>query len=91
MDITHGSPRRTLILWGLLVFATLLTWRLGEQHGGLVLTLALLLIATVKGCLVALDFMALRSAPLLWRGLVLGWLVLVSLLIGFAYWKGITP
>ena len=35
--------------------------------------------------------MALRRAPRLWPALVLGWLALVCLVIGLAYWKGIAP
>ncbi|MCK6389479.1 MAG: cytochrome C oxidase subunit IV family protein [Azonexus sp.] len=84
----HGTPRRTAVLWLLLVLATLLTWHLGENRGGGLLTAALLGIALIKGSIVAFDFMALRHAPPLWRILVGGWLLLVCVLIGLAYWKG---
>ena len=46
-------------------------------------------IAFVKGAVVALEFMALRHAPALWRNLSVGWLVLVCTLVGIAYWKGL--
>ncbi len=83
----HGTPLRTLCLWSALVVATLATLFLGER-GGSLMAVALLLIATLKGSVVALEFMALRHAGMLWRGLVIGWLLLVCSLIAFAYWKG---
>jgi hypothetical protein len=46
----------------------------------------MLAIAFVKGRLVILDFMELRNAPLLWRLLLEGWLIVVSSLILLAYW-----
>ncbi len=88
---THGRPARTLYTWLGLCVATVTTWRLGEQAGGAALTALLLGIALVKGRLVAYEFMALRHAPLLWRALLTGWLCVVCLLIGLAYWKGLTP
>ena len=48
--------------------------------------IAMLIIAFVKGRLVILDFMELREAPLMWRLLLEGWLILVSSLILLAYW-----
>jgi hypothetical protein len=50
---------------------------------------AMLLIAFVKGHLVILDFMELREAPRMWRGLLEGWLILVSVLILLAYWMSL--
>ena len=47
---------------------------------------ALLAISIVKGRLVMLDFMGLRGVRFFWRGLLLGWLLLVSALIAVAYW-----
>jgi hypothetical protein len=88
---SHGTPSGTFRLWLLLIVATLLTWQLGEIHGGGLLTAIILSIAMIKGAVIAFDFMALRHAPLLWRCLLGGWLVLVCSLIGLAYWKGITP
>lgn len=85
----HGRPSRTFALWLGLVLATLLTRSLGGHGAGPALTAALLAIAATKGAAVALDFMALKAAGRLWRGIVLGWLGLVCTLIGLAYWKGI--
>ena len=73
--------------WLVLVIATGITWYLGEVGAaGTGAIVAMLVIAFVKGRLVILDFMELRSAPLLWRTLLEGWLILVSSLILLAYW-----
>ncbi len=88
---SHGTAAGTFRLWLVLMVATILTWRLGENHGGGLLTAIILGIAMIKGAVIAFDFMALRHAPLLWRYLLGGWLVVVCSLIGLAYWKGITP
>lgn len=86
----HGTPTRATVLWVLLIAATVLTWAMGEGGLGGPPTLAILAsISLVKGGAVLLDFMALRHAPLLWRALTLGWMVLVWALIGIAYWKGL--
>lgn len=85
----HGSPKGAFYLWLVLIVATLFTWRLGESSGGAALAAVVLGIAFVKGAVIALEFMALRHAPALWRNLALGWLVLVCFLIGIAYWKGL--
>ena len=80
--LTNPFHRTWLILLG----ATALTWYLGELGAaGTSAIIAMLLIAFVKGRLVILDFMELRRAPLLWRLLLEGWLVLVGGLILTAY------
>lgn len=73
--------------WLILLAATAATWWLGEMGAaGTGAIVAMLLIACIKGRLIALDFMELRHAPLLWRILLEGWLLLVSSLILLAYW-----
>lgn len=72
--------------WLVLLVATGITWWLGEMGAaGTAAILAMLVIAFVKGRLVILDFMELRGAPLMWRLLLEGWLVLVGGLILLAY------
>jgi len=76
--------------WLVLIIATALTWYLGEVGAaGTAAIVAMLVIAFVKGRLVILDFMELRSAPLMWRLLLEGWLILVSGLILLAYWMSL--
>ena len=43
---------------------------------------AVLAIAAIKGRMILLDYLGLRSAPPLWRGLATAWLLLVT---GFAW------
>ena len=76
--------------WLILMIATGITWYLGEVGAaGTLAIVAMLLIAFVKGRLVILDFMALRHAPLLWRALTMGWIIVVWSLIAIAYIKGL--
>jgi caa(3)-type oxidase subunit IV len=73
--------------WLILLVATAVTWQLGEAGAvGPLAIVAMLAIAFVKGRLVILDFMELRGAPLLWRLLLEGWLIVVASLILLAYW-----
>ena len=76
--------------WLVLIVATGITWYLGEVGAaGTSAIVTMLVIAFIKGRLVILDFMELRSAPLMWRLLLEGWLILVSSLILLAYWMSL--
>ncbi|AWI74933.1 hypothetical protein CEW83_06600 [Parazoarcus communis] len=87
--VMHGTPRRATLLWAALTVATLLTWWVGEGGAaGPAIVALLAAISIIKGSIVILDFMALRHAPLMWRLITLGWITLVWVLIGLAYWKG---
>ncbi|MDA9397940.1 cytochrome C oxidase subunit IV family protein [Bradyrhizobium sp. CCBAU 45389] len=44
----------------------------------------LLALAVIKGRRIALDFLDLRAAPALWRGLVSAWILIVLLLAWLA-------
>jgi len=73
--------------WLVLMVATGITWYLGEVGAaGTGAIVAMLAIAFVKGRLVILDFMELREAPMMWRVLLEGWLIVVASLILLAYW-----
>jgi hypothetical protein len=77
-------------VWVLLLAGTAFTWWLGESgHAGGGAVLAILTITFAKGCLVILEFMALRGVKLWWQALVIGWLLLVLVVNMAAYWKGI--
>ena len=76
--------------WLVLLVATGITWYLGEVGAaGTWAIVAMLAIAFVKGRLVILDFMELRGAPVMWRLLLEGWLILVAGLILLGYWKSL--
>ena len=73
--------------WTVPLIASAITWFVGEVGpAGTAAIVTMLAIAFVKGRLVILDFMELRNAPLLWRLLLEGWLMVVSSLILLAYW-----
>ena len=85
------NTRQLNTVWAILLVATLATWTIGEvgEHLGIAgppAMLTLLAVSFVKGRLVVLDFMGLRGVKFFWRGLVIGWLLLVSALIAIAYW-----
>lgn len=86
----HGTPRRATVLWILLIVATLITFAIGMTGAaGKAAVFALALISFWKGAVIILDFMAVRRAPLMWRVITLGWMVLVWAVIGIAYMKGL--
>lgn len=73
-------------VWLVLIVLTSITYAIGEAGlGGLGITLIVLGTAAVKVELVASYFMGLRRTRWLWRGLMLGWLILVTGLITIAY------
>jgi heme/copper-type cytochrome/quinol oxidase subunit 4 len=73
--------------WAVLVLATALTYWLAEGHAiaAPLATTAALLIAGVKVRVVLLEFMDLRTAPLLWRLAFELWVVASVLLILIGY------
>lgn len=78
------------VIWVALMVATLLTWFIGKSMAmNVSLVVAVLIISAIKGWLIIYDFMALRRVKVLWRGLVLGWLLLTLAVILLAYWLGL--
>jgi caa(3)-type oxidase subunit IV len=75
-------------VWLALMILTCITYAIGEAGlGGIAIMLTVLGTAVVKVELVASYFMGLRRTRWLWRGIMLGWLLLVSSLITIAYLK----
>jgi len=73
-------------VWLALIILTCITYAIGEAGlGGVVIMLTVLGTAVVKVEMVANYFMGLRRTRWLWRGIVLGWLIVVSSLITVAY------
>lgn len=78
------------VIWVALMVATVLTWFIGKTgEPSVPMVVAVLVISAVKGWLIIYDFMALRRVRLLWRGIVLGWLLLTLAIILLAYWLGL--
>lgn len=84
------APRSLDRLWLALLAATALTWALGEagwvQGASGWAVVAVFALAFAKGRWIALDFMELRTAPALWRRLVVGWLTVVIGAVLAARW-----
>jgi caa(3)-type oxidase subunit IV len=88
MDIPQNPHfiRPCTYIWLALMLLTGATYSIGEAGlGGLGIMLTVLGIAVVKVQMVANYFMGLRRTRWLWRGIVLGWLLLVAGLITIAY------
>jgi hypothetical protein len=78
----YSLDRLDLTLLALLVL-TLATMALAGVTGAPVLVNGVVLaIAAIKGRRILLDYLDLRSAPALWRGLATAWLMLI---VGFAW------
>ena len=75
-----------IVCWLGLVLLSIGSVQLGNAGGGLLLAMAILLAALGKAWLIADCFMHLRHAPLLWRGLLLGWPLVVGALVLLTLW-----
>lgn len=78
---------RFIVVWGLLVVATLTSFWLGTDHAissGNTRTVVVMVVAFIKVRLIGLYFMELREAPTLLRGVFEGYCVAAcATLIGF--------
>jgi Prokaryotic Cytochrome C oxidase subunit IV len=78
-------PDRLDITWIVLIGLALATLLLPSLLPRPLLANALVLVlAAIKGRRIALDFLDLRAAPALWRGLVSAWIVILVLFAWFA-------
>jgi hypothetical protein len=76
MRYSPGRLDLTLIALVMLAFATMALARSGWAL--LLVNGAVLALAAIKGRMILLDYLGLRSAPPLWRGLATAWLLLVA-------------
>src|SRR5262245_23875858 len=91
--------RRLLVVWLGLVAVTLVSWWIGSRHGhrefasSTAVTYAVILIAAIKLRVIVREFMEVRHAPRLLRGLTDGWVVLliVALLGIYSLKLGMPP
>ena len=78
--------RHCTLIWLILLLLTGITYRFGDSvmHGAVVM-LSVMGIAAFKVQLVVNYYMGLHRTRWLWRGIMLGWLLLVTGLISIAY------
>ncbi len=82
----HISNRFATWIWLALVILTLFTFAIGEEvTAGKAVMMSVLLIALIKGQLIANYFMGLRHVSWLWRGIILGYFVVVGSMVAVAY------
>ena len=80
---------RATIVWMLLILLTLATYLAGKfGYNGREIMALLMLSVFIKGHFVIADFMGLRHVKLLWRSIMHGWLIVITVFIGIAYIKG---
>jgi caa(3)-type oxidase subunit IV len=78
--------RFATLIWLALVILTVLTFLIGEEvNAGKTVMLSVLAISLIKGQLIANYFMGLRHVSWLWRGIILGYFVIVGGMIAIAY------
>ncbi|KRR27830.1 hypothetical protein CQ14_08270 [Bradyrhizobium lablabi] len=78
----YQPDRLDLTLLALIALAGATMALTGVTRGLLFADGAVLAIAAIKGRRILLDYLDLRSAPPLWRGLATAWLMLI---VGFAW------
>lgn len=85
-----GVPARTTDIWLILILASFLTWWLGtndsrDQLSDRVMIAAVVVIAFLKAYLVGMEFMEVRGAPAVLRGLLTGWVGLLAVAVTTLY------
>jgi Prokaryotic Cytochrome C oxidase subunit IV len=73
-----GVPARTTAIWLILVAASFLTWWLGtndsrDQLADRIMIAVVVVIAFLKAYFIGMEFMEVRGAPAVLRGLFAGW------------------
>jgi hypothetical protein len=85
-----GVPARTTAIWLILILASFLTWWLGtndsrDQLSDRAMIAAVVVIAFLKAYLVGMEFMEVRGAPAVLRGLLTGWVGLLAVAVTTLY------
>lgn len=75
MPDRHSLEITLIILVGLAIATLLASWQLMAGHAGSAVVLGL---AVLKGRRILLDFLGLRAASTIWRGLVTAWVIGVA-------------
>ncbi|SCZ58166.1 cytochrome C oxidase subunit IV family protein [Thiohalomonas denitrificans] len=90
MKSESTTVRAFTVIWVLLLVLTLMTFAIGEmQLAGPAAVSFVLAMTLLKSQLVASWFMGLRRAPILFRAIMTGYLVVVTAFIAIAYLVGL--
>jgi hypothetical protein len=82
-----GARRRVVVVWWVLIAATLCSWEWGRSSGDhRFASSAVLLIAFLKVRLIGLEFMELRAAPLPLRLVFEAWVGAACIGLIALYW-----
>lgn len=84
----NWQKRNHLTIAGcILIFATIGTGLLGVEQllSGLTAVGLMVVLAMIKGGIIIWDFMEVRSAPIIWRNLTFGWVILISAIIAAGF------
>ncbi len=94
--MTTTFNKRLLIVWAILTTMTLVYVWLDhsvDQHGTLkastVVTVSAIVIALIKVRIIFREFMEVRHAPALLRGLTDGWVILIGVCLLTSYFVGV--
>ena len=86
LNMSYQSKKFSRTIWLLLIALTTITYSIGKAGlSGKLVMLGLLGISLIKGQLIANYFMGLRHVSWIWRGIVLGYFLIVGCLIAVAY------
>lgn len=78
--------RFATLIWLVLVILTIVTFCIGERiAAGSMVMMSVLVISLIKGQLIANYFMGLRHVSWVWRGIILGYFVIVGGMVAVAY------
>jgi Prokaryotic Cytochrome C oxidase subunit IV len=77
---------RSTYVWVGLVAVTIVSWAVGAEHGvGSAVAIIVLALALIKVRFVGLDFMELRTAPLVLRAVFEGYCVILWMVLAGMY------
>lgn len=77
---------RSTYVWVALVAVTVVSWAVGAEHGvGSTVAVIVLALALLKVRFVGLDFMELRTAPMILRGIFEAYCVILWAVLAFMY------
>lgn len=86
LTMNTSLNRFATLIWLVLLILTIVTFCIGERvASGSMVMMSVLVISLIKGQLIANYFMGLRYVSWVWRGIILGYFVIVGGMVAVAY------